>query len=75
MNLSEFQLFPNPASDVLRIESHIIPQRVAILDFSGTTIAEFKNQIEFDVSALSQGMYLIKAQFEGEEITKVWVKE
>ena len=65
--LTEFSLYPNPASDKVRIEGKglkIGTFEIALSDMTGRTIGEWKEKTddsewkgEFDISTLSEGMY------------------
>jgi hypothetical protein len=62
---SENMVYPNPAKDVLTINTSAFPlQHVSIFDVAGKTIKEIKvNNVDLttvDVSDLSKGIYLVK---------------
>ncbi len=59
--LPNIQLFPNPVSDVLKVQglsSHEFILRIT--DFSGRELLQSENQEEIDVSQLPSGIYLAK---------------
>ena len=57
-------VFPNPASDVVNINSGEIISSILIIDFSGKTILEENvvnsNAVRIDVSSIHQGLYILK---------------
>jgi len=63
---SSLQIYPNPAKDELRIESgELSIEKVKVVDLSGCTVetwyaASLQNSATINVSALPQGVYLIK---------------
>lgn len=62
-NQSLFNIFPNPASDLINIRSEKIFQ-FSITDVSGKEILKAKNEtntISFPTSELSSGVYFVKA--------------
>jgi len=59
---SEVSLFPNPTSTSFSL-SGINPKELQIFDLSGRRLSAFSNLTEsstFDVSALAEGMYIVK---------------
>jgi len=63
---SSLQIYPNPAKDELRIESgELSIEKVEVVDLSGCTVetwraASLQNSATINISALPQGVYLIK---------------
>ncbi|WP_159020665.1 leucine-rich repeat domain-containing protein [Algibacter sp. L3A6] len=57
-----FKLFPNPATNTIRVSKKVVS--AIIYSTLGKEIRTFNNQKEFDISNLSNGLYLFKAKFE-----------
>jgi hypothetical protein len=56
----EFSIFPNPASDVLHIESVILGQRYTVYDLDGRNIlAGSVENGTIDISAIANGNYML----------------
>lgn len=75
-NISEFEIFPNPANDVTTIYIESLTNEIyqlSILSIEGKTLEikqvevnEGKNQISYNLTNLTEGMYLISIK--GKEI-------
>ena len=82
LNQSEIEMFPNPATDqiIVAINYELNEESfVRIFDINGQQVIHhnFQNQklIEIDVSALPEGIYLVKIQTkEGMEVKKVLIQ-
>lgn len=59
-------IYPNPATDMLFVNSNEEINRITIIDMSGKTILQFENSELFvdgiDVSALASGMYIVRTE-------------
>ena len=75
---ASFNLYPNPATSTVTIASSQTIDQIFITDLSGKVISilteKGMNQT-IDVSDLSRGMYLVKVNSQGNQITKQFVKE
>ena len=62
-DLLEFSVYPNPAKDVLHIETDQVVNGINIYDLSGkeVEVGTFKNSA-VNISALQSGMYFIRIQ-------------
>jgi polyhydroxybutyrate depolymerase len=61
-----FNIYPNPAKDMLYIETNQIIERVTITDLSGKKVCNIDGHIaNLDISALSSGIYLITVEHHG----------
>lgn len=60
-NNLEVALYPNPAKDMLNIETTLEVQSVEIFNIQGQKVLE-TNQNQINVSNLSSGMYMVKIQ-------------
>jgi polyhydroxybutyrate depolymerase len=67
-----FQLYPNPASDLVKIEGKNISS-VMIYDLNGRCVMETKNKT-FDISALSRGVYSVMVISGDRRVVKKLVK-
>jgi hypothetical protein len=72
---SRFNVYPNPASDVLMLQGINLSQ-VSILDISGKVIESFNSiQQRIDVSHLAPGVYFVQANTEQGMEQKKFIKQ
>lgn len=71
--LTDFQLFPNPAGNIVNIQSKENINNVKIYSTQGILIKELSSKT-VEVSQLNAGMYFIEISFEGKKITKKFIK-
>lgn len=60
--ISEIQVYPNPASELVRFTSKSELDEIQILDFSGKIVQTFvqpMNESEYDISELASGAYFV----------------
>jgi hypothetical protein len=62
---SDFELFPNPCSDIVNLSVLSITEKatIEILDISGKKVRDFETSmknVSIDVSDLTEGLYLVK---------------
>ena len=71
------KIYPNPVKDELIIESgELRIEKVEICDLTGKTIYQFDNlKNKIDVSALSQGIYIVKIKTAKGTVTEKFIKE
>ncbi|TVR86756.1 MAG: T9SS C-terminal target domain-containing protein, partial [Saprospirales bacterium] len=56
----QIRLFPNPASDMIHIDSEKTINGITIFDYSGKTVLQLENPSnQIDISALPGGMYVV----------------
>jgi hypothetical protein len=58
-------MYPNPASDVLNIQSEHIIKRVVVLDVNGRIVRSMSvenTQLAMDVSVFQEGLYLFSVE-------------
>jgi hypothetical protein len=58
-------MYPNPASDLLNIQSEHIIKRVVILDVNARIVRSLtveNTQLAMDVSVLQEGLYLLSVE-------------
>ncbi len=63
-------VYPNPAHDVLRIDSEEPVIEVVIYELSGRTVKKLFNQNTIDVSALEKGVYNLEIRTEETKVVK-----
>lgn len=72
-------LFPNPATDVLTLNSSVAPEAISITDLSGQVVLNTNNALSsynhLDVSALAPGMYLVNLKVNGNTQTLRFIKQ
>jgi hypothetical protein len=73
-NLISFSIYPNPAQDILNIESQIPIETLKIYNLQGQLVNEVLSY-NVDVSILSAGLYFIEIASEGQTLTKKFIKE
>jgi hypothetical protein len=76
----EFQtkLFPNPANEILNIQTNDTKISVILSDLNGRTILKSKDNSQFhtlDISSLSKGIYQVEITNGSDSITKQFIKE
>jgi hypothetical protein len=60
---SNYNVYPNPASDFINIETEIIPEKISVLDLTGRVLLETKpdnNITQISISNLPGGIYFIE---------------
>ena len=71
---NRIQIYPNPAQDVLSIESQQPIESVKIYNLQGQLIKKDSSN-SVDVSQLTTGLYFAQVTVEGNTITKKFIKE
>ena len=75
INENNIRIFPNPVKDILKIYG-INNAIISIYTYNGKLIKHTKlYNGEIDLSSLSSGNYLLKVEYEGNIITKPFIKE
>jgi len=73
-SFTNFTIYPNPAQEVLKIESQHHIESVKIYSLLGKLIKnEFNNSI--DISELKMGLYFVQVTIDGKTVTKKFIKE
>lgn len=73
--LSEISLYPNPSSDVLKINSTSGQLfNLQLFDILGKKLEEVNNSNEIDISNLSKGTYFLKINLEDASVVKKVIK-
>jgi hypothetical protein len=61
-----FKIYPNPAKDVLYLETNQIMDRVSITDLSGKRLFNTDGQVDkLDISTLHPGIYMLTVEHQG----------
>lgn len=64
-DVESFKIFPNPTFDKIKIITDVTIDKVAVFNILGKKVLEYNsNRKVVDISDLSQGVYLLKIQFE-----------
>ena len=78
INNSIIQVYPNPASEIIKIENieNLKIETISLIDIKGKKIIEFENNRNYlDISRISSGIYLLKLTHENGEINNKIVIE
>lgn len=74
----QFKIYPNPATDVLNIESNSVDvSKIEILSLTGKTVFSQKayNEKSIDVSGLTKGIYILQISSDSEQFSsKIVIK-
>jgi uncharacterized repeat protein (TIGR01451 family) len=71
---NQFSVYPNPATDVLTIEQFSKFEQINLISAEGRVVISWNNpagKIQFDVSDISAGLYLVEAKDEKGEINSM----
>ncbi len=71
---TKVRMYPNPATDVIFLESKAKIQSVNIFDITGKSVMSLKNSDKLEmisVSSLSKGIYLVNVRFEDGTVSSV----
>ena len=71
----DVQVYPNPVSDILTIQSANILSSVELYSINGRLVFKQNNVNSIDMRDYSNGMYLLKITSEGQSITKKIIKK
>lgn len=67
-------IYPNPANDMIWIQSQDVPDELRILDLSGKQIKGFHHVNQVQISELPQGVYLIEIHFGAHKVIRKFSK-
>ncbi|MEP7171114.1 MAG: T9SS type A sorting domain-containing protein, partial [Bacteroidota bacterium] len=72
-----FIIYPNPATDVIKIESEFLPEKILVTNTLGQKLIEIKSTNSVDVSKLIPGIYLMKIfdKNNNQAAVKLFIKE
>ncbi len=73
-NIDQFNIYPNPVSDVLNMESSHLVESIEIIDLTGRTHFQkaFPDLYRIDVSSLQSGLYYCKIKGHS---GKLWIEK
>lgn len=77
-NVSKVRLYPNPATNILNIESVSNIQNLAVYNVLGQEVINREinsSSVNLDVSALNTGVYVIKTMIDGNVSSTKFIKE
>ena len=60
LKIDPIEIYPNPATHFVAIDSIINVEKIEIFNFIGTLMIKEKNPDIIDIRGLSEGLYLIK---------------
>jgi hypothetical protein len=69
-NSGSFSVYPNPASSRLVLSAPGNLEKVSLYNLIGVKVMEMQNVHELDISALPQGIYVVKALYDGTYYTQ-----
>lgn len=71
---SDFEVFPNPTSEILKLSSDNLMSKVSILDLNGrnlkTTTLNNMNLVTFDLNKIENGVYIVNVEFKNGQTTQ-----
>ena len=73
----ELSLYPNPATDIVNINTSVSVDQVRLYDLTGRKMMEAnpnKENFDLDVTGLSKGVYLVKLNAGNKEATTKLIK-
>ena len=74
-NYTALTLYPNPTSNSLGINTSLQLSKLVVYQSNGTKVLETKSTENLDVSALTEGLYLLEAwDMEGRRVLKKFEK-
>lgn len=77
-NESDFSwsIFPNPSNDIIKIqiENSLTNYDVSVIDILGNTILRMNNPREINISSFSEGVYLLRINYNGQIAQKKILK-
>jgi len=72
---SVFNIYPNPASDIIQIQATGRNLQVNVYNIAGQVVLSSVNETSINVSSLSKGMYFVDAYIDGtREVQKLIIK-
>jgi len=63
-------IYPNPANDIVNVDSDLPVNLIEIYSIDGKRVAEFSNERLLNITHLAKGIYLISVELEGGELFK-----
>ena len=74
---NEITVYPNPASDVIKIlnDNNLNITNVEIIDLTGRTVLITDNANDIDISSIPEGQYFVKIIGETTIVRKLFIKK
>lgn len=72
-NTKDFAIYPNPVKDYLQLDIDEKEFEISIFDSTGKLVHQSKNSQKVNVSSLSDGIYILHAQFKDEKVSKKFI--
>lgn len=72
-NTKDFAIYPNPVKDYLYLGIDEKEFEISIFDSIGKLVHQSKNSQKVNVSSLSDGIYILHAQFKDEKVSKKFI--
>ena len=72
--LDNIKVSPNPVTHLVKIESAVVPQKIDIVDLSGSIVRTFLDTNSVDFNNISSGVYFIQIRIGDKIITKKIIK-
>lgn len=72
---NDFEIYPNPVSDVLNITAKGEIGNIKIFNLTGSLVKETKKETSIDVSEISNGNYFIMVIVDGKPMVKSFIKK
>jgi hypothetical protein len=76
--MTKARIYPNPAANILNIESEISIEKVALYNILGQEVISKSPNTELvtlDVSSLQSGVYIVKTSINGNVSSTRFIKE
>ena len=71
---NQFELFPNPTSDNVQIQSDLRIDNIEVIDISGHIVQQTE-KTDLNISSLKSGVYFVRIYFDNQTIMKKLIKE
>ena len=75
VEMSQLSVYPNPATDILYIQSLMAVQSIVVYDIHGRIVIQAENTTSVSVSNLPNGIYLVKVKTASDETIQQVVKK
>lgn len=72
---SNLLIYPNPASEIIQIQSTSTPGVVELIDIAGESLSILYNVNVVDISKLPSGIYLLRMQLDNKTVIKHFIKQ
>jgi hypothetical protein len=73
-NEVSFNVYPNPASNIISIKGVTLGSKVTIYNVLGKLVLSKTTSNEIDVERLNRGVYIIKIRSQNNEVVRKFIK-